>query len=434
MAGAERIAWKTFKKAAKLNLGRVRYDASAPAVIRRDPVIPREPTIVVQSNSHIKVTSVRSGKLEEIHVSAVPHSPRNPARAQTTALYAEVLERLDDPRSLRIVVERVFGKLSAKDAFLSARADALKPTGMSPEGPITYIEGAPVEGNGLAGVHLTLVRGDSPDVRIQPIGEGENAAGFSVTTGDVCRAYLSAVHGLDPAAPGASSVAQARRMFDRADALLRAAGLTYSKVACTRIYLRRLLEWYNEFNGVRTPWYRKLGLMNGEKSSRIPASTGIQGKISDDCECFMDVLAVSKGPGDACPFTRLSSPLQNEATDYGSSFARGVCVDVPDVRYVLISGTAAIDENGRSVHPDDPVGQTRRTISNFEAILRAGGASLADLIHVVWYCKDPSHAKIIRRETKAGGWPQFPYPIVCAEVCRDELLVEVDGSAVFQTA
>jgi enamine deaminase RidA (YjgF/YER057c/UK114 family) len=148
----------------------------------------------------------------------------------------------------------------------------------------------------------------------------------------------------------------------------------------------------------------------------------------------MDVLAVSKGPGDACPFTRLFNPLQSEATDYGSAFARGVCVDVPDVRYVLISGTAAIDENGKSVHPDDPVGQIRRTIANFETILKAGGATPADLYHTVWYCKDPSHARIVREETRRRGWPEFLCPIVRADICRHDLLVEIDGSAAIPTA
>jgi len=429
MAGTERMGWKVAKSRAKLN-----QDGHVPAIdaAGKGPKIARKLTTAasIPSDAHIKVTPVRSGELEEIHVTAVPFLPRADAHTQTASLYAAVLEHLKDPGSLRIVVERVFGKLSARHAFLSARVEPLQATGIPTDGPVTYIEGAPVEGKELAGVHLTFIRESTPGVRIEPIGRGKSVSGFRVTSGEVCRVYLSAVHGLDPAFPHASAAEQAQRMFEHAGTLLDSAGLSYRKVVCTRIYLRRLLEWYDEFNGVRTPYYEKLGLMNGKDRVRIPASTGIQGKMSDDCECFMDVLAVSKGAADICPFTRLYNPLQSEATDYGSAFARGVCVDLPDARYVLISGTAAIDENGRSVHPGDPLGQTRRTIANFETILKAGGAALTDLYHVVWYCKDPSHATIVREEMTRRGWPRFPCAIVQADICRDDLLVEVDGSAV----
>ena len=428
MASADRIGWKVLKTHAKLPPER--HNAPAASATRRGPDITKEPANAMPPSAHVKVTPVRSGTLEEIHVAAVPDRPRADVRLETASVYAAVLQQIEDPGSLRIVAERVFGKLSAKDRFLSARVEALRTAGIPPDGPVTYIEGAPVEGAGLAGVHLTFVRGNSPGVRIDPIGGREGIRGYRVTSGEVCRAYLSAVHGVDSGSARVSAAAQASRMFERASILLESAGLSYRNVVCTRIFLRRLLEWYDEFNGVRTPCYEKLGLMNGEPSAPVPASTGIQGKISDDCECFMDVLAVSRRRGDASPFTRLFNPLQNEATEYGSSFARGVAVDAPDVRYVVISGTAAIDENGKSVHPDDPVGQTRRTIANFETILKAGGASPADLYHAVWYCKHPSHAKIIREEMRARGWPESPFPIVCADVCRHDLLVEIDGSAV----
>ncbi len=402
--------------------------------IRKGPEIAKGPTSAKPSDAHIKVTPVRSGQLEEIHVTAVPYPPQTDVCSQTTSLYAAILEQLDDIRSLQIVAERVFGKLSAKDAFLSARVEVLKTARISSDGPVTYVEGAPVGGEQLAGVHLTFIRKGVRGVRIEPISRGENVSrsnrGFSVTSGEVCRVYLSAIHGLDPDSADVSAVGQAQRMFERADELLNSADLAYHKVVCTRIYLRRMLEWYDDFNGVRTPYYEKLGLMNGDGPARVPASTGIQGKMSDDRECFMDVLAVSKGSKDACPFTRLVNPLQNEATDYGSLFARGVRVDVPDVRYVLASGTAAVDRDGKSVHLNDPVGQARRTIANFEAILKAGGATPADLYHVVWYCKDPSYGKIVREEMRRHGWPEFPYPIVHSDICRHDLLVEIEGSAV----
>jgi enamine deaminase RidA (YjgF/YER057c/UK114 family) len=219
-------------------------------------------------------------------------------------------------------------------------------------------------------------------------------------------------------------------MFRRAEKLIGSAGMTYGNVVLTRIYLTRILAWYDAFNAVRTPEYERLGLLGEDASFRLPASTGIQGKISEDCEVFMDLLAICKGDPGTCPFETLHNPLQNEATAYGSSFARGVAVDVPGARYVLISGTASIDESGVTVHLDDPRAQIRRTMDNFKAILSAGGAGLDDLYHAVWYCKRAEYAPVLHEELSAAGWPHFPWAIVEADVCRADLLVEIDGAAV----
>ena len=427
-----KYGWKDSETGVRLTSDGSMVESSPADGALKGSEIVNEPTAGSPSAAHVKVSRVQSDAVEQIHITAAPQLPEADVNLQTKSVYAGIIERLEDPRSLRIVVERVFGSLTAKEAFLSVRAETLTAAGMSPEVPVTYIEGAPVEGKGLAGVHLTLVR-DVGGVRIEPISEGEETRGFCVTSGEVCRAYLACVHGVDRDLPAASPEDQAWRMFERAGELLRSVGLSYRKVVCTRIYVKRLLEWYDQFNGVRTPYYEKVGLMGGEGPSRVPASTGIQGKMSDECECFMDVMAGTAGKDDESPFVRLYNPLQNEATDYGSSFARGVSVDAPDVRYVLISGTAAIDVNGKSVHRNDPVGQTRRTMDNFEAILRVGGGTPAELYHAVWYCKDPSYGEIVRREMHSRGWPELPCPVVHADVCRGDLLVEVDGSAVVTT-
>ena len=432
MNNRHKYGWKDSDTGVRLTPDGSTIESSPADGALKGSEIVSEPTAGSLSAANVKVSRVQSGPVEQIHISAVPQLAEADVKAQTKSLYAAIVERLEDPPSLRIVVERVFGALTAKDGFLSARAETLTAAGMSPEVPLTYIEGAPVEGNGLAGVHLTLIR-DAEGVQIEPISEGEETRGFCVTSGEVRRAYLACVHGVDPDSPAATPEDQAWRMFERADELLQSVGLSYQKVVCTRIYVKRLLAWYDRFNGVRTPFYEKLGLMGGEGPSRVPASTGIQGKMSDGCECFMDVMAGTAGEDEESPFVRLYNPLQNEATDYGSSFARGVSVDAPGVRYVLISGTAAIDVNGKSVHLNDPVGQTRRTMDNFEAILGEGGATPAELYHAVWYCKDPSYGEIVRREMRSRGWPELPCPVVHADVCRHDLLVEVDGSAVLAT-
>jgi len=43
----------------------------------------------------------------------------------------------------------------------------------------------------------------------------------------------------------------------------------------------------------------------------------------------------------------------NEAPAYGSSFSRGLRIDLNGLTILLISGTASVDEHGNSVHVGD---------------------------------------------------------------------------------
>src|SRR6266536_1633634 len=61
----------------------------------------------------------------------------------------------------------------------------------------------------------------------------------------------------------------------------------------------------------------------------------------------------------------------NEAYDYGSAFSRGMRIDLNGLTILLISGTASIDEAGRTVHLGDFRAQLRRTYDNITQLLAA---------------------------------------------------------------
>ncbi len=78
----------------------------------------------------------------------------------------------------------------------------------------------------------------------------------------------------------------------------------------------------------------------------------------------------------------------NEAYDYGSAFSRGMRVDLGKFVILLISGTASIDENGKTVHVGDVRAQVRRTFENVSGLLASEGATWKDIVRTTCYLRD----------------------------------------------
>ena len=128
---------------------------------------------------------------------------------------------------------------------------------------------------------------------------------------------------------------------------------SYRDVARTWFYLRDILTWYPQFNKVRNEKYGEFGMMPGPGDNRLllPASTGIGGEVKSGAVAVMDLLAVTGPKGDPPCVRHLSNGCQLDAFRYGSAFSRGACIREAGAALIHISGTAAIDEHGRSLHP-----------------------------------------------------------------------------------
>ena len=64
-------------------------------------------------------------------------------------------------QGLTIVHERLFGSLSVRPEVMASRAEALNARGIDSDGPLTYIQGQPPWGKGLAGVIIQAVTGNA---------------------------------------------------------------------------------------------------------------------------------------------------------------------------------------------------------------------------------------------------------------------------------
>jgi enamine deaminase RidA (YjgF/YER057c/UK114 family) len=127
----------------------------------------------------------------------------------------------------------------------------------------------------------------------------------------------------------------------------------------------------------------------------------------------------------------------NEAADYGSSFSRGLRIDLNGVTILLISGTASIDENGTTVHVGDLRAQCRRTYENITALLAAEGATWKDIVRTSCYLRDieRDYAAFNDERTeffREQGLDPLPASTgIQAILCRPDLLIEMEAIAMF---
>ncbi len=154
-----------------------------------------------------------------------------------------------------------------------------------------------------------------------------------------------------------------------------------------------------------------------------------------DAELLKDIAGA---PIEKRAMTNLN--VLNEAYAYArpSSFSRGMRIDLNGVTILLISGTASIDEHGRSIHIGDFRGQLRRTFQNIAALLESEGATWKDIVRTTCYLRDIGRDYEAFNEERTAFYAEQgldPLPAstgVQAILCRPELLIEIEAIAMFR--
>lgn len=270
---------------------------------------------------------------------------------------------------------------------------------------------------GWVGIQVHAVRSPQPPRPIlladTPCGRVLEAGGYE---------YV-ALTGLADADAG-DKPAQGRAVFEKAEAALRTRGADMHNVVRTWFWLGDILSWYGAFNQVRNRFFTERGLLNGDPGrSRLPASTGIGVRPAGAPECALDVIALVGG-GRAEFFH--DAGRQKSPFHYGSAFSRGARVTTPAGTTVYVSGTAAIDMAGHTVYTGDAEAQVAVTIENVRAVLKDAGCSDADVVQAIAYSKTPAVQAVFHRDWAGLGWPCVS---VLGDVCRDDLLFEVEATA-----
>ncbi len=307
----------------------------------------------------------------------------------------------------------------------------------------TYVNQPPCSGKLVAVEAMAVGRGDQ-DVTIQRLSEQLVIARH----GDV--AWIHCGH-IEPQTPARQVYKRSLDAFDRMARLLAEHGVGYTDVIRTWLYLGDIVgpegdtQRYMELNRARTDYYRRFRFgpqhtAAGFHGTVYPASTGIGASNRD---VLMSCIALRTEAEQLC-LLPLENPHQTSAFDYSCQygpespkFCRAMAVLGSRSATVFVSGTASIT-NSETRWIGDVERQTHQTLDNIQDLIAAPnfarydcpgvGATLGDLALVRVYIKRPEDFEAARAVCKSR-MGDVPVVYTVADVCRPELLVEIEGIA-----
>jgi enamine deaminase RidA (YjgF/YER057c/UK114 family) len=317
----------------------------------------------------------------------------------------------------------------------------------------TYVRQRPCNGKLLAIEAMGVGQGEK-EVQIDRISEQLVIASHNDISWVHCAQVVPQIQTAGVYHRSLSAFAAMRPLLDQA-------GVRFDQIIRTWLYLgdivgmEETVQRYQELNRARTDSFEgidfladrlpqgALGAEGGTLPAQFqayPASTGIG---TEDHDIMMSCIALATDRKDIVAVP-LENPRQTAAYDYATSyspkspkFARAMALSCGSHATIFISGTASITHS-ETRHVGDPAAQTRETLDNIEALIgednlaRHGlpglGAALTNLGLVRVYIKRQEDYARIRAvcQERLG---EVPTVYVIADVCRPELLVEIEGIA-----
>lgn len=274
------------------------------------------------------------------------------------------------------------------------------------EGAVCHIVQPPLDGSRVA-VWLWL----AGDVKLSRKGNVTIAE-----DGGVQHVWVSGM-----TAPGYGSEEQTSLIFSEFEKSLSATGLTLQD-NCIRTWIH-VADIDDNYAGVvkaRRENFDSIGLT---PRTHYIASTGIQGHpCAPGSLVQMDAYAVAG----TFSQTYLYAPTHlNPTYEYGVTFERGVRLSCPGLQLTLISGTASIDNKGAVLYIGDIRMQTLRMWENVEKLLEEAGNSWLDVKQILVYLRNPQDYGVVAQMFR-DKFPDTPYVILLAPVCRPDWLIEME--------
>ena len=309
----------------------------------------------------------------------------------------------------------IFGSVAASPALVAALRQSLD----DPELPLTWVEGAACDGRPIAGIQVHAIAG----ARITTLSAQGQPHGRLWADAAATHCVFS---GLGPRRVAANRAGQTRDTFETLQAQLTQAGMSLKNVARTWFFLDDILSWYDDFNRVRNDFFARTELRPGS----VPASTGVSGRNPVGSAVTLAAWAVKPHNPASTVVRIVPSPNQCPAPAYGSAFSRAVEILSPGFRQILVSGTASIEPGGKTAHAGDAPAQIDLTMEVVESILESRGLNFADVSRATAYFRSGADAPLFAEWLERHELRSLPVINACCDICRDDLLFEIEVDAI----
>ena len=246
--------------------------------------------------------------------------------------------------------------------------------------------------------------------------------------------------------PGDSITEAAEKAFEAALKILHAEGLSVHHIFRQWNYIEKIAfldkesgthQNYQDFNDVRSRYYEKGNFRNG-----YPAATGIG---MDTGGVIIDFIALSES--DLVRIMPIQNPGQVDAHRYSENvlmgktsgkctpkFERAKVITFDSRHYFYVSGTASI-LGEKTVHDGDVEKQTLTTIENIYRLFSKENQDSLGIhfdvskilfSHLRVYVKHEEDIPLVRKVCQEKLHSSSSLFLV-SDVCREELLVEIEG-------
>ena len=387
----------------------------------------------------VQYSMIEMGKVTRFALMVTPVS-RGPVHIQLGEALRSLRTILDhQPEKMHVTVQTVF----LKDIDDQTLCEQILAARYMDEPPVTtFVHQPPCSGASLA-IEVWATGGKGVYVE-RPL---PNV--LQVSMGNVTWTHCG---GITPCLGTGSVYEQSLDAFRQMKQKLKDAGVEMDHLIRTWLYLGNItgpegdLERYMELNRARTDFYEgvRFGrghVMAGLGQAVYPASTGI-GMCG--MGITMSATAIDTDRKDVF-ILPLENPQQTPVYEYDAvyspkspKFVRALAEAIGDYVVVWISGTASI-VSSKTLHGDNPGKQADQTLTNIELLLSqknlarhgapGAGATLRDLAKLRVYVKRMQDYPIIRKVCEKRCGKNIPIIYVIADVCRSDLLVEMEGLA-----
>lgn len=409
------------------------------AILMRDLPDPRPVVLPGGPNGEpgAVYTRVQLGRLTRAALALTPAGRGTPADQAREAI--QTLDRVlaGQPKPMTVTVQTVFlrhpgDQAEVEEVFRGYYGDQMPVTNVVIQPPCC--------GAALALEAWAVAR---EGVRVERY--GPNA--LAVACDDVRWVYCG---GIQPPDGLEGAYAQTLAALGRMNDTLRLAGCSFRQTVRTWFYVEGITRpeaevWrYQELNRARSDFYRGIPFLapspRQAREAFYPASTGIGMSAN---RLLVGCVALETRREDV-RLLSLENPLQTPAYAYhpkysgpSPKFSRAMAVLLGDCLTTWISGTASI-VSSESRHLGDIEKQTEQTLDNIERLISpenftafgvpGAGAGLEELAKIRVYLRRPEDLDRCREicERRIGNIPAI---YAMADVCRPELLVEIEGVA-----